>query len=372
MEHDIEAAGLASVGGLSTGDHHPVQSGVPCANCGTVVEDRFCTTCGQLASDFHRPVWDLVMSSLADTFALDGRLWRSLPLLLFRPGRMTRNYLDGKRARYMPPFRMFLLTSVIFFLSLFTLGDQLGWYNSFKINDMVEEGLDLGLDETGEPIRVVREERLEELRQELEDTDIDEAERLELQQELNDMQHGITVQRLLQDDGRINRDALYDEVNARLDPDATPEEREQAWRAADHAASVYENQDRYGARIREWAPRFSLMFMPILAFMLTLIYAWHRRRYIYDHVITALHIQTYIYLMATLMLFIGAINPSSVGWLVLTGLILLVVYMYRQLRVTYDTGRFMAALRTFILLISSFLVLITLLAFLIIVSFALT
>ena len=310
----MEAAGLGSASGLSTGDHHPVKSGEPCANCETVVEDRFCTTCGQLASDFHRPIWDLVMSSLADVFALDGRLWRSLPMLLFRPGRMTRNYLDGKRARYVPPFRMFLMASVIFFLTLFTLGEQMGWYSA--------EG-------------------------------------------------GIALRRILQEDGRINRDALYEEVTSRLDEGATQAEREQAWRTADHAATVYENQDRYGARMREWAPRFSLMFMPILALVLTLLYAWHRSRYIYDHVVTALHVQTYIYLMMTVMLVIAAINPASIGWLVLIGNMLVVAYIYRQLRVTYGTGRFMAALRTFIVLVTSFLVLVSLAAILIIVSFML-
>ena len=368
----MEAAGLASGSGLTTGDHHPVNSGLPCANCGAIVEDRFCTTCGQLASDFHRPVWDLVMSSLADTFALDGRLWRSLPLLFFRPGRMTRNYLEGKRARYVPPFRMFLLASVVFFLTLFTLGDQLGWYHTFKINDMLEEGLDLGLDETGEPTPIVSEDRLAKIREQLDSADLDEEARLELQQTLNDAQHGITVQRILQDDGRINRDALYDEVNARLDENATVEQRQQAWRAADHAATVYENQDRYGARIREWAPRFSLMFMPILALMLTLLYAWHRSRYIYDHVITALHVQTFIYMTATVFLVVAAIRPSMTGWLVLFGVLTLIVYLYKQLRVTYGTGRIMAMLRTLILLFSSFIVLIILLALLIAVSFALT
>lgn len=370
MQHEMEAAGLGSASGLSTGDHHPVKSGEPCANCETVVQDRFCTTCGQLASDFHRPIWDLVMSSLADVFALDGRLWRSLPMLLFRPGRMTRNYLDGKRARYVPPFRMFLMASVIFFLTLFTLGEQMGWYSALKIDGLVEDGVE-SLAEGEEPIPVITEDRLETLRERAEDPDLSAEEQQAATMELAQAEGGIALRRILQEDGRINRDALYEEVTSRLDEGATQAEREQAWRTADHAATVYENQDRYGARMREWAPRFSLMFMPILALVLTLLYAWHRSRYIYDHVVTALHVQTYIYLMMTVMLVIAAINPASIGWLVLIGNILVVAYIYRQLRVTYGTGRFMAALRTFIVLVTSFLVLASLAAILIIVSFML-
>lgn len=367
----MEAAGLGSASGLSTGDHHPVKSGLPCANCETIVEDRFCTTCGQLASDFHRPVWDLVASSLADVFALDGRLWRSLPMLLFRPGRMTRNYLDGKRARYVPPFRMFLMASVIFFLTLFTLGDQMGWYNSLKIDRLLENGIDVGIGEDGEPLPVVTEEGLEELRARVEDPDLTPDERELIRLELLQAEHGITFQRIMTDDGRINRDALYDEVTSRLDEDATPAEREQAWRAADHAATVYENQDRYGARIREWAPRFSLMFLPILAFMLTILYAWHRSRYIYDHVITALHVQTFIYLTATFLIVLAAVNAAWLGELILGGVLVGIAYLYRQLRVTYETGRFMAALRTLILLFSILIVGVTLGISLVVVSFML-
>ena len=151
----------------------------------------------------------------------------------------------------------------------------------------------------------------------------------------------------------------------------TPAEREQAWRAADHAATVYENQDRYGARIREWAPRFSLMFLPILAFMLTILYAWHRSRYIYDHVITALHVQTFIYLTATFLIVLAAVNAAWLGELILGGVLVGIAYLYRQLRVTYETGRFMAALRTLILLFSILIVGVTLGISLVVVSFML-
>ena len=72
MEQDAEAAGLASAGGLSNGVHHPVEKGAPCKNCGMRVEERFCTNCGQLGADFHRPIWDLVTSSIGD-------MWPQMP-----------------------------------------------------------------------------------------------------------------------------------------------------------------------------------------------------------------------------------------------------------------------------------------------------
>lgn len=375
MEHEMEVAGLGSAGGLSHGEHHPVRSGQPCANCETIVEDRYCTTCGQLASNFHRPVWDLVMSSLADTFALDGRLSRSLPLLLFRPGRMTRNYLDGKRARYVPPFRLFLLSSVLFFLTLFTLGDQLGWYSNWHLGDEIGKEIpgtvtyDQDAQEDAADVPVVDEAYVQELRDELANPDISDERREELSEQLAAAQGGINMDNILMPDGRVDREALRKAVDERIGPDTAPEAREQMWRTADHAATVFENQDKFGARIREWAPRFSLLFMPILALLLALLYVWHRKQYIYDHVITALHIQTFIYFMLTGLLLVGALLPHEIIWLVVFGLTVPVIYIYKQLRVTYGTGRFMSLMRTLILLFISTIILSTLSICLVVLSF---
>ena len=369
MSHELEVAGLGSLGGLSTGDGHPVDPDRPCANCGGEVYDRYCTSCSQLATDFHRPFWDLILTSLGDTFAFDSRLWRSLPMLMLRPGRMTRNYLEGKRARYVPPFRMFLIGSVLFFLTIFTLGDQLGWYKDWRIDNQLGDGVAYSVDNEEASIPVTSDQQMEELRAELEDPDLSEEDRARLLAEIEAAENGISLTDLMLPDGRIDREVLRAALAEQMGPDVTEQQRETIWRQADHAATVFENQDRFGARIREWAPRFSLMFMPILALLLTVLYAWHRSRYIYDHVITSLHVQTFFYLLATLLVLIGAVVPTTLPWLIVFAVFIIPVYMYRQLRVTYGTGRFMSVLRTFILLFVGFIVLAILFGLLIAVSF---
>lgn len=88
-----------------------------CSNCETPLEGRYCHRCGQVADTWHRPVWTLFSEFLEGTLGLDGRFWRTVPQLIFRPGHVTRNYLLGKRQRYIPPFRLFLFASLIFFLA---------------------------------------------------------------------------------------------------------------------------------------------------------------------------------------------------------------------------------------------------------------
>lgn len=365
MSHDMEAAGAAALGGLTSGEHHEVQPpGEPCRNCATIVTQRYCTRCGQLASNFHRPFFSLVMSSLADTFALDSRLWRTVPMLMFRPGRVTRNYLDGKRARYVPPFRLFLLTSVLFFLTVFGLGDQLGWYKDWSLNLNGEEVGAI----VGESDKAAA---LADLQARLAEPGLPQAKRESLQAAIDVLDASPTLPDGVIVDGKVDRDAMNDFIDRQADG-ASPASVETLHAAADRVANVLENQDAFAARFREWAPRFSLMFMPLLALMLTVIYAWHRGTYVYDHVITALHFQTFLYGLLTLLLLSGALLGVGPGWLVTIGSSWVVWYLYRQLRVTYGTGRFMAGLRTAILLFSGISVLFVLGLGLVVLSFLLT
>ena len=98
MSYELETVGLASIGGLSPGGKADL-SGEPCRNCGEMVNQRHCPRCGQLAASFHRPFIALVWDSISDSFALDSRLSRTLPLLFFMPGLVNRRYVEGRRCR---------------------------------------------------------------------------------------------------------------------------------------------------------------------------------------------------------------------------------------------------------------------------------
>jgi len=98
-----------------------------CLNCGAELRGQYCGTCGQRARNRLISLWELLTEAFGDLFELDSRLWRTLIPLLVRPGRLTRDYLEGRRARYMPPFRMYLVLSVVFFVvAFFDPKDDLG------------------------------------------------------------------------------------------------------------------------------------------------------------------------------------------------------------------------------------------------------
>ncbi|WP_291071711.1 DUF3667 domain-containing protein [Hyphomonas sp.] len=304
-------------------------------------------------------------------FSLDGRLWRTLPKLMLRPGRMTREYIDGKRSRYVPPFRLFLLTSVIFFVTMFWVLEHQPWMKELKFTpDSLPSGTLVLAGDTR--VNLNGPADLETLKAQLDDPDLPPERRAELEEAVSQAEALATPTSLVfKPDGSIDRDALEQSV-IESNPDMTPAELATAQAAAGRFANLYENQERFAARMKEWAPRFTLLFLPIFSFLLALSYAWHRKRYFYDHLITGLHFQTYVYVLITLMLALSALVPSAAPFAAGGTFLILFAYLMRMLRVTYDTGHIMSFLRTGFLLIAAVMVLSLLAVGLVILSFFLT
>lgn len=109
-----EAGTLADTDGASAGDS-------ACLNCGTELIGRHCHRCGQPAH-VHRTVgawWHDVAHSVLH---FEGKIWRTLPLLAWRPGELTRRFVEGERARFVSPMALFLFTVFLMFALFSMLG----------------------------------------------------------------------------------------------------------------------------------------------------------------------------------------------------------------------------------------------------------
>jgi hypothetical protein len=89
-----------------------------CLNCGKPLVGQYCAHCGQQDVDRRQPFWILLGDILRETFDVDSRVARTLVALLTRPGFLTAEYCAGRRTKYSPPLRLYLLISLLFFLSL--------------------------------------------------------------------------------------------------------------------------------------------------------------------------------------------------------------------------------------------------------------
>ncbi|HSD15303.1 MAG TPA: DUF3667 domain-containing protein [Flavobacterium sp.] len=91
-----------------------------CSNCGTYVEDRFCPLCGQENTETRKSFHYLFTHTLEDLVHYDSSFWETIKYLLFQPGRLTKEYLSGRRKRYVVPVKLYIFISFItFFITSF-------------------------------------------------------------------------------------------------------------------------------------------------------------------------------------------------------------------------------------------------------------
>src|SRR5690606_3333800 len=103
----------------------PTRTARPCPNCGEPLGGPFCGQCGQADTALDVPFRRVVSELLAELLNADSRVWRTGRTLLFRPGLLTAEYNAGRRARYLPPLRVYMLSSLLFFFVVATARVQL-------------------------------------------------------------------------------------------------------------------------------------------------------------------------------------------------------------------------------------------------------
>ncbi|WP_420431495.1 DUF3667 domain-containing protein [Hyphobacterium sp.] len=347
-------------------------TGGQCSNCGTPLKGRICHSCGQNSDSFHRPVWSLLWEVLDGLIGLDGRLWRTLPALMFRPGYLTRKYLEGVRARYVQPFRLYLFASVVFFL-IVGLG-----------NSSIDDAF-IGQPVLSEEDRAVLEEQLDEIAAESPEASV-EIQRVIDQLTQDEAEPGNPADITL-DDALTSEDLraeMRDNVRRQLLPEYYPDAdspessdvvvgdpgdlqvsfetggldglplaaRE---RLARQLERVIDDPDLLFGAMQRWLPRLLFVLLPIYALILAVGQVWRRGFYFYDHLIVSLHLHAFLFVLFILL--------QPVGYLV-GGLPFMIFfiwsnyYLYRIHRVVYEHGRFMSVIRTLTLDITYLVVLV--------------
>ena len=301
-----------------------------CLNCDAPLAGQYCGQCGQRARNRLISLWELIRDAFGDLFELDSRLWRTLIPLSIRPGRLTDDYLRGKRARYMPPFRMYIVLSLAFFvIAFFDPREEFGILFEPNPPETVAE-------ELPEAAEMRREFR----RQVLEDFGPDEDSSVE-----------VTI------NGEEARNCNFDDY----DPGDMP-----AWLARRLTKQRLQlmcerlfTDDGTGLqgftnRMIENVPIGLFILLPMMALLLKVLYPLSKRYYV-EHLLFVLHYHAFVFLALTLqILFARAISairgPEGLGELAAFLLTLYIpVYLYKSLRQVYRQGH-LATLAKFLML----------------------
>jgi hypothetical protein len=137
MTGGFEAAGDIATGALigraiepNAGEGHGEGHGL-CLNCGTALIGPHCHRCGQTAH-VHRTIGAIGHELLHGVFHFEGKIWRTIPMLVLHPGTLTRRYVEGERARFVSPLALFLFTVFLMFAAISAVG---GGFSDFNASD---------------------------------------------------------------------------------------------------------------------------------------------------------------------------------------------------------------------------------------------
>lgn len=358
---DAPLGGAIADSGIEADDIHY------CMNCSAPLNGAFCYKCGQHDRELRRPIWSLIMETLDAFIAFDSRVVRTMIPLVFMPGFLTRQYNEGKRARFVPPVRLYVISVIVFFLTLSIANIAIVKIEFFPAPDTSApqeemQGEEAGPDSTGTDngqageggsglrSRVTRDDTV------VSDVQIGDS-RYDLSfsmfadadpspgaipppaEELDEALADIARQRenVLQEDGDETGKAITVAVLGFVEKILVGLER------------VSDNPRALNQTLNIWLPRVMIVMLPIFAILMRGLY-WARQHYLFNMLVFSLHFHAYIFIVMTLFVIAQVgIGPTASAWLFAAAVPL---YLFVGMKVISRQGWFRT---TFKFLVMSFI-----------------
>jgi hypothetical protein len=403
MTGELEAAVADSFTDVFRRKRKPFdRQGQACANCGTPLEGPFCHACGQNSDTHHRTILHLIWEAIEGMFHLDGRLARTLPLLFFKPGVLAKDYMEGRIARHVPPFRTFLVALLLFIFAAEHAIHGLRHHEELKEQQeaaalATPQGRKAKADEIRQEAGVDRQAWLAEAASDrdsdLKDPDEDKARTTERYDEQVRRAQERYVSEIARADAleknpnagadylarhKRKGDDTADQIRAlnfesadKLQDSAqkiaradgggghvdvvVPKVVEKAEKAgakdsAKHwfkegVAKAVENPEYYLLVMFGWAHRLAVLLLPIIGLSLALVYVNKRQYYIYDHLLVATNLLSFSFLTWAIVF----VAPAAIAApLLLAVLVWTPINLFQTLRGGYGSSIVGAALKTLV------------------------
>ena len=357
------------------------RKGLECLNCGQPLSgaDNFCSNCGQKNSIKKLSFGVFVSNMFSGIFSYDSRFWRTFIPLLTKPGKISKEFIQGRRVKYVNPFQLYLNVSIMFFIIL-------GFSNRFSegspFNDVIKIGQDIDSLTQVEQVQMdsitlnTKKELLKVIPSDSTNkkiyTGLDGVfDLIEEQKKLNDSTASEEYVYHIKTDtvGKIN---LFNKVNdfyhfyekhKRYPASQALDSlgyKNTFWNKFYYESTVnayknYEQASEDGNSITEKImSKVSIVlfiFLPVFTLFLMLIYI--RRSFTYmEHLVFVFHTQTVFFLLLSIFYLLNfVVEMSNFEWVFI---ILFLIYLYKALRHFYGQGRIKTILK-FILLNSYYM-----------------
>ena len=338
MGDEIEAFGAFTTAGLAARAMRRRTGAVAqseghdavCLNCGTTLVGDYCHVCGQLGH-VHRSIAHMGEELLHGVAHFDGKAWRTLPLLAFKPGYLTREYVNGRRASFVSPMALFLFVVFLMFM-VFSFAPH---------HEIATRPLVL---DASTPVgkRLVQDfsARAAEAHRQLEGDvaagrdpivageKVAEWEAVVGKRSVVNTESGVTIYR------GVNVDTGIPWIDGM-------------------AGRFSKNPDLLLYKLKNTAYKFSFLLVPISLPFIWLMFFWRRDVKMYDHAVFALYSLSFMSLLFTVAVLLGGIDAVPSWWVGLLVCVAPPIHIYKQLKYAYGLSRFGAAWRTFMMLLFS-------------------
>ncbi|WP_207904680.1 DUF3667 domain-containing protein [Novosphingobium sp. PhB165] len=305
--------------GADGGKGHTHESA--CLNCGTTLVGSHCHACGQ-AAHVHRTLGAFFHDLMHGVFHFEGKIWRTLPMLIRHPGKLTREYIDGRRASYVSPIALFLFC--VFLM--------------FGVFHATEEPENLGAKMTS-PTELAKaiassEKRIDGLKTRRKALAAAGKDTDQIDKEIDSKETALGVMRDTHDAVTENGGDVQQISDIRPIQQAV--------------AKFRENPDLAAYKLQTYAYKYSWALIPISVPFLWLLFPFSRRFHLYEHTVFATYSICFMTLLAVVAMLLGAVGAGT-----LEGLLFFVppFHMYAQLKGTYGLARRGALWRTALLVI---------------------
>ena len=304
-----------------------------CLNCGTALIGDYCHACGQ-AEHVHRTLGSIGHDLLHGVFHFEGKIWRTLPMLVFHPGDLTRRYIAGERARFVSPLALFLFMVFLMFASIHTFNGDLG----------------------GDMTPAARAAAIRNIDKEIADTKAKLAQATvrpgaaatatvdDLQRELT----SLNTARSVVGGTRTPRDEDFTFTSATT-----------RWPALNKGiAKANANPGLMLYKLQSSAYKYSWALIPISTPFVALLFLWRRRYKLYDHAIFVTYSLAFMMIMVVVLSAMIRLNASET---LISSIALLLppLHMFVQLRGAYELRKRSALWRTIALISFAWIALLT-------------
>jgi len=328
MMPDLEAIGDAATGAVVAGamepptgtDGHTDEKN--CLNCGAALAGDYCHSCGQKAH-VHRSLAAFFHDLVHGVFHFEGKIWNTLPMLAWKPGELTRSYIDGKRTRYVSPIALFLFCVFLMFAVASATG--LTEIPTTQMKADVAKQI-AGHEATLKRQQAVRTARLNA-----------NTSTIAIDNQMAQTQRELKGLRQMQEKGFEGSTA---EVT-----DGLPK-----W-LGESIKHAIENPELLLYKLKTNAYKFSWALIPISVPFVWLLFPFSRQFHLYDHTVFVTYSLCFMMLLLMAGSLLALVVPSiaSFAWFIPP------IHMYRQLRGAYNLTRWSAIWRATLLTIFSFI-----------------